>query len=98
MRPSEDGPIAAVRELADDGYGQYAFKGVTPDGHSAQIKAPKFDESKAKNQERQAQPRELRIVIETDVDVDDAVLRNAITALGPVYKVARRRHLRMVAR
>lgn len=31
MRPSEDGPIAAVKELAEDGYGQYSFKGVTPD-------------------------------------------------------------------
>lgn len=86
MRPSEDGPIAAVRELADDGYGQYAFKGVTPDGHSAQIKAPKFEETKAKNQQRQAEPREMRIVIELDTDVDEAVFHHAARALRQFYE------------
>lgn len=86
MTPSDDGPIAAVRELADDGYGQYAVRGVTEGGHKAQIRAPKFDEDRQTNERRQAEPRELRIVIETDVDVDDAVLRHALAALRNFYE------------
>jgi hypothetical protein len=86
MQPSEDGPIAAVRELADEGYGQYAMKGVTPEGHNAQIKAPEFDDSKVKNQQRQAEPRQMRVVIEVDVGADDAALRLMVTALRSFYE------------
>jgi hypothetical protein len=85
MKPSTDGPIAAVKELADDGYGQYAFKGKTEDGHTAQIKAPQFDNDRATNQRRQAEPRELRVVIDTDYDVDDALLNHVVTALRKFY-------------
>jgi len=86
MKPSANGPIAAVKELADDGYGQYAFKGKTEDGHSAQIKAPQFDDDRATNQKRQAEPRELRVIIDTDYDVDDAVLHHTVTALRKFYE------------
>jgi hypothetical protein len=85
MSPSADGPIATIKELADDGYGQYAIRGVTEDGHTAKIKAPKFEATKAKNQERQNELRELRIVIEADTDVDDAVIRHATNALRRFY-------------
>jgi hypothetical protein len=85
MRPADDGQIAAVRELADDGYGQYAVKGVTADGHVAQIKQPQFDEQREKNRKRQAQPRELRVIIEHDGDGEDIIVENIINALRNFY-------------
>lgn len=68
-----DGQIAAAKELADAGYGQYSFKGVTRDGHTAEIKRPVFNERREKNQRRQAEPRELRIVIDTEGDYDNLI-------------------------
>lgn len=86
MKPSEDGPIAAVRELSDAGYGQYALKGVTRDGHTAQIKQPKFEDTPEKNERRQAESRELRIILDADDDLhDDEVAREVIKALRDFY-------------
>ena len=86
MKPADDGPIAAVKELADAGYGQYSLKGVTDEGHTAQIKQPTFEDTKEKNERRQAQPRELRVIIDADEDLqDDDVIREVIKALRGFY-------------
>lgn len=84
MRASEDGQIAAAIELADAGYGQYALKGITGEGHEAQIKQPQFDNEVRLNQKRQAQPRELRVIIGSDVSDDDLFV-NIIKALVSFY-------------
>jgi hypothetical protein len=81
---SEDGHIAAAVELADAGYGQWAVKGVTTDGHEAKIAQPKFEEQVEKNQRRQAQPRELKISIEGEdaQEIATEVVRALVTFYG----------------
>jgi hypothetical protein len=87
IKPSHDGVVAAATELADAGYGQYSIKGVTPEGHEAQIKQPKFDHERQKNEKRQAENRELRIIIEGDGDIaNDVVVKLIVKALKGVYE------------
>lgn len=87
IKPAKDGIVATATELADAGYGQYSLKGVTPEGHEAQIKQPKFDFEKTKNEKRQAENRELRIIIEGDGDIANDVIVNLIVkALRGVYE------------
>lgn len=66
IRPSPEGMIAEAVDLAEGGYGQIAVRGYTEGGHLAQIKQPKFEQQKEKNEQRQAKPRELRIIIDVD--------------------------------
>jgi hypothetical protein len=84
LDPKQEGQMAAAIELADAGYGQYGVKGTTPDGHEAQIKQPTFNEERSKNQKKQDQPRELRIIIQTDGDEDDVFI-DALRALLNFY-------------
>ena len=87
IQPTKDGIVASVVELADAGYGQYSLKGVTPEGHEAQIKRPKFDYEKEKNEKNQAKNRELRIIIEGDGDIaNDAMVRIIAEALKGIYE------------
>ena len=71
MQPKDDGHIAAARELADAGYGQYSVAGYTGDGHRAKIKQPRFEEEVQKNMKRQEEPRELRVYIELEEELDE---------------------------
>jgi hypothetical protein len=73
IHASEDGHIAAAVELADAGYGQYAVKGIMPEGHEAKIAQPKFEDQVEKNVRRQGQPRELKIIVQED---DEAIAIN----------------------
>lgn len=85
MKPAADGHIASAVELADAGYGQYAFKGVTEDGHVAQVKQPPFEDERRKNQERQNEPRELRVLIDPGGTDDAATFASVADALIGFY-------------
>jgi len=86
MRPADDAIIASVRELADDGYGQYSIEGVTSEGHTAKLKQPKFEVERDKNRRNQGEPRELRIVIDAvDSDIEESVFRHVVAALKNFY-------------
>lgn len=85
MRPSEDGHIASAIALSEEGYGQYAIKGVTDDGHEAHIKKPVFEAEVQKNQLRQSQPRELRVLIQTEREGEDELFSKVAKALVNFY-------------
>ncbi len=84
MRPN-DGPIAQAQSLTEDGYGQMGVKGVMPDGHVAVIPRPQFEQERSRNQRIQAKPREMRVYIETDDDLDEESFTNAASALRRFY-------------
>jgi hypothetical protein len=84
MHAAEDGHIASVVELSEAGYGQFAVKGVTGEGHVAQIKRPKFEDERTKNQQRQLEPRELRVIVTVEGD-DVAAAKIIVKSLVNFY-------------
>ena len=79
MRPAEDGHMAKAIALSEEGYGQYAVKGITEDGHEAYIKKPKFEDEVRKNRLNQARPRELRVLVQPDQnDETDSKVASAL--------------------
>lgn len=85
MHPAGDGLIAAAVELSDAGYGQYSVKGVTSGGNVAQIKQPKFEQEKLKNQEHQSKLRELRVIINSEEFADDILISKTAKAIMNLY-------------
>ena len=81
MKPSQEGHLAAAREMADAGYGQFSVSGVTDDGHEAMIKKPRFHDEVRQNQKRQTEPRELRVYIRSEDETDEQVFKLAGIAL-----------------
>lgn len=62
------GPIAQTQEMVDAGYGQNGFKGITPDGHLAQVPKPAFHMDKKRNFAEREKPRFVRMIFEHDGD------------------------------
>ncbi len=85
LTPQDDGHIAAAVELSDAGYGQYGIKGYTPDGHEGQIKRPKFEVDKEKNEKNLENPRELRVIVDTEDESDKAMFERVARALIGFY-------------
>ena len=84
MRPNE-GPIEQALSLTDEGYSQIGVRGVMPDGHSAVMPRPDFQDERSRNQRVQARPRELRVYVETEGDTDEESFANAAQALLGFY-------------
>ncbi len=85
MKAAPDGHIASVVELADAGYGQYAVRGIVPEGHEAQIKRPPFEAAATKNQKRQAEPRELRVMVAPPEEKDEKLFEEVAKTLVRFY-------------
>lgn len=84
MRPS-DGPIGQATALSNEGYGQVGVRGRTPEGHMATIPRPQFDLEKRKNEKIQSKPREFRVFIEADSEVDETIFFHTAKALVSFY-------------
>lgn len=66
MKKGDNGFIETAANLVEAGYGQMAVSGVTEDGLDAEIKKPKFEQNREKNERSQAKKRELRVYVESD--------------------------------
>jgi hypothetical protein len=64
MQDSKEGLISEARGLAEQGYGQIAATGKTPDGVVARIGRPKFETDKEKNLGQQAKGRKIKFYVE----------------------------------
>ena len=85
MKPSPDGHLEAAIEMADAGYGQFAIKGVTTDGHEATIKKQRFSDQAEKNRKQQDEQRELRIHISVDDEADEELPQLVAKAMVEFY-------------
>jgi hypothetical protein len=61
------------------------MKGYTEDGAEGQIKRPKFDMERQVNERRQAEPRDLRVVVDTEDARDRALFERVARALIGFY-------------
>jgi hypothetical protein len=85
MKMSGDGFIAATSDLVEAGYGQQAIAGTTPDGLEAEIKKPRFDPDRDKNERVQGKPRQLRVYVESEDLSDEQVFKIASVSLVRFY-------------
>lgn len=67
----QGGVVQQVHELAEVGYGQEGFRGVTPDGHEAHVPKPKFHPDRHKNFKEREKPYFVRVVFMPPEDEDD---------------------------
>jgi len=77
MQPNE-GIIDEANELANVGYGQRGFRGVTPDGHIAHVPKPRFHDDHHKNLAEQEKPQFVRVMFEPPEG--DVYLPNEVAA------------------
>jgi hypothetical protein len=60
------GLVGEAVGLTQEGYGQIAVKGRTPEGHEASLGKPGFSRDKEENRKRQGKPRSLKIYFELE--------------------------------
>lgn len=80
-----DNEMKAILGLSEAGYGQVAIKGVTPDGHTAQIKKPQFHFDAEKNIAAQEKPRQMRVYIEAEGEDEEQLFAATAKALIGFY-------------
>ncbi|TXH39271.1 MAG: hypothetical protein E6Q98_01060 [Rhodospirillaceae bacterium] len=86
MQMKGNGFITAANDLTEAGYGQISVAGLTEDGLEAEIKKPRFDLDREKNEKIQEKPRELRISIDDEMP-EDEIFKTAARALMKIYMV-----------
>jgi hypothetical protein len=80
-----DNEMKAIIDLTEAGYGQISLKGMTKEGHSAEIKKSPFYESMDKNLQSLRRPKELRVTIDTEELSDRQIQRAVATILRNFY-------------
>lgn len=63
---ADEGVVSEAIGLANDGYGQYGFKGTTGTGVEVAYKKPKYEGTKEGNLKQQAKPSSLKVLVPSD--------------------------------
>jgi len=83
MHP-DGGIIEETNDLAEVGYAQRGFRGMTPDGHIAHVPKPQFHDDRHKNLAEQQKPHFVRVLFEPD-DADGFLAGQIAGALRRFY-------------